>query len=153
MVRRAVLVVALVVALTLALAALSVLALRETVYYPAVAARVGSDLMLRVAGFGVNDEKACEATLAELSKRLVSGCTVCGLVESHCRQGLSDWHGQVLSESPLDAPSARMANGVMVFESANRELAMLVCRETERSSRSAGVGVGCFEAGRTRPVR
>lgn len=140
-----------VLALIVALSAAAIEYLPGTLYFPIVKFRHGSELDITFLGAGFADIEACTIKSGELSKPLQESRA--GIVTTACIRGLDGESRKVLSREPLDAPSIRMQNGVVVvFQSREPRISLDACVQSEAASKAFSVEkrLICIPAGRSR---
>lgn len=137
------------------IAALSVAAIRylpDTLHYPVVKLRSGTEFEVIFLGNGVANIAACTRKTSELARPLRDSNA--GLdISTNCWQGLDVESRKLLSNAPLTTPSARMGNGVtVIYRSRDPNVALLACRQSEAASRPLEPGklVRCVEPGKPR---
>lgn len=142
-----------VVGITALLTALAVPALRATLHYPTLAVSVAPGLRMGFSSYGATSRDDCEASLERQAAALRQNCPACVLEERRCLGAPPASFFAALSQAPLDTPSARYADGVIVYSSAVPELALAVCRESERQTALAPPDkrMRCFAPGMPRP--
>lgn len=97
-----------------------------------------------------NDEHSCRRVLHEMARRIVSVCQSCEVIESKCLGSLNPEQRRLLSAEPLDSPSARLENAIVVYKSLDSEAALAGCKESERLSSST---LRCYGPAEQRPLR
>lgn len=95
---------------------------------------------------------ACEGMVSNFSNGITSSCPKCRIRSAACLKSLDEAQGKYLSPEPIDAPSVAIANGVIVFQSADRKLAMTACEGTARATAATKQPVTCFAPGAARPA-
>jgi UDP-GlcNAc:undecaprenyl-phosphate/decaprenyl-phosphate GlcNAc-1-phosphate transferase len=94
----------------------------------------------------------CESTLGNIARETLMSCPLCRAKLMKCLDHLSPDQMAQMSDQPLAIPSGRMASGVVLFKSANDELAHTSCIASEKEALSRDVAFKCFAAGATRPA-
>lgn len=143
----------LVVAVTAILTLGAVPALRGTLHYPSMVVTTGQAMRMDFSNYGVTDHQDCEAGLTRQAVALQQNCPTCEIGEKRCITRPSATFFNTLSEDPLDSPSARYAGGVVVFSSDVQDIALAVCRESEKQTAQAAPGqrLRCFAPATRRP--
>lgn len=93
----------------------------------------------------------CEMALGSVARQTTKNCPACSARQLSCERQLEADQQLALSDSALDVASGRMRNGVVIYRSANSELAQAACRASEQKSVGRGVRFKCFAAGSERP--
>ena len=144
--------------IVLALIALGLMILpRPSLYYPNIVVDAVDSMQLDFLLSGRQDKAACEAANAEIANALVTSCRECRIRSQTCIKNLPSELRQRFDETPLAVPSARMANGIIIFSAplvaGVPDLALLACQESERQAVLKGdkVKVACYPAGAPRP--
>ncbi len=101
---------------------------------------------------GQASSERCEKMLADVVNSIVGVCPQCRTVARKCLDKLDDRQSEILSDRPLNLYSARMPNGVTLYESSQADLARLSCQATERHAESAKVSVKCYPPATARPL-
>lgn len=122
---------------------------RPPPHYPYMVMDAAENLSI---SFLLNAQKSsadCEATIANIASAMLANCPNCRIKQLQCLSELSAEQERQLSKAPLSIPSARMANGVALYNSQNPALALSACQESERQSAHSGNGatfLKCFQA-------
>lgn len=126
--------------------------LRDTLYYRHVVMEVDDDMRLEFVHYGLVDQSACERDLATVLGAIEKTCGACRILEKQCLKGLSSEQLSLLSEKPVNMPSARLPDGVVAYISTNHDAALAACKESERQTSQAAPGkrVQCFPSGTPR---
>lgn len=111
--------------------------LRGTLFYPRLTALVAHDLQMEFSSHGVSDHLKCNASLESQTAALRQTCPNCTIINRVCVTSPEPSFFIPYSDEPLTVPSGRHSGGVVLYRSANPELALAVCRETERQSTQA----------------
>jgi FlaA1/EpsC-like NDP-sugar epimerase len=86
---------------------------------------------------GRRDQASCERLATNVSNGVLAACPACRVREKKCLDALDERQRLLLSEKPLDVPSARLADGgVIAFLSRDARLALESCRESEKQATS-----------------
>ncbi|MEY3202545.1 MAG: hypothetical protein RIR70_2095, partial [Pseudomonadota bacterium] len=117
--------------------------------HPYIKAETEAGVSVTLLNYGTPDRHRCEQQVADMSRAMQSACPVCKVVERGCKAELSEEEYDWLSDQPLTAPSARSAEGVIVFQAPASELAHATCRLSE--GHNAGDTLRCFAPGADRP--
>lgn len=141
----------------MALIAFGLVALpRPTIYYPHVVVEA-KGLRIEFLLNGLQGETACEAAAATVVDTFATSCHGCGALEQSCIKNPPQELRRRFDETPLDVPSARMANGIVTYNSTQAgnvpDVALMACRESERQAKLIGdqAKVACYPAGAARP--
>jgi hypothetical protein len=139
----------LVLGLTVLLSAAAIEFLPETMYFPVVEYSTPEKIQVALFKNGELDKTGCEMgarQVAEAVRAICPGCKVAG----RCVRGLDAERRKILSRDPLATPSVRQQSGTlaMTFATEDPELALGVCRQTERQTASLPVDqrLRCFPA-------
>ncbi len=110
-----------------------------------------SPLRLTMLMDGQPGAERCERMIASMASSILSVCPQCRTVTRTCLSALTPEQQNILSERALPVDSARLPNGVTLYESVNPKLARLTCEASERQS-AGHVPITCNPAGSARPV-
>lgn len=103
-----------------------------------------SHLMTTMLMAGVGSRNQCESTLRNITGSILSSCQQCKVVTSRCLEELSTDLDALLSDGPIPDYSARLPNGVALYQSTDTELARQACQESERRSDATRAMVRCY---------
>lgn len=81
-------------------------------------------------------EGICQETALTVARVVTASCPNCTIGSQECIAGRDIDTARVLGNLPLSSPSARAANGVIIYQSKNPEIALSTCRGAE--SQTAG---------------
>ena len=139
----------LILGLTLALTAAAIEFLPATLYFPVIEYAAPEDLQIALLKNGELDQSSCEQAARRMESTIRAHCPACRVV-GRCLHGLDAERRRILSLEPLSTPSARIAGGklTMTFSSRDPQLALDVCRQTERQTAAQPVDqrLRCFPA-------
>ena len=124
----------------------------RTPQYPNLKFEVLGGISLSMLMDGQATAGNCQYTAASLEANILSACTQCRTVSRECVSRLSPEQHKVLSEASLEDYSARMPNGVVVYQARDTRLARLACEESERQLAGSRTPVTCHAPGEDRPV-
>ena len=143
----------LVVALTALLTLGAVPALRGSLHYPSMAVTIAPGTQMNFILYGLTDHQECEAGLVRQATAIHLKCPTCQIGEQRCITHPAATLFDTLSEDPLASPSARYADGVIVFSSTVQGFALAVCRESAQQSVQAAPNqrLRCFAPATPRP--
>ncbi len=141
-------------ALLTGVAVIAVIPLRDASRYPYIVMEAPDGLRATFLHRGRPEAAQCEADVAKFVAAIQSKCAACKIVEKNCLDKLEPNQSQMLAATPLDVPSARLADGVVTFKSPNANAALGVCRESERrASMGSNEGfVECYLPGQVRKL-
>ena len=127
--------------------------LAPSFHHPLLVVEAPGGIRLNILQRGQKGTQCSEAVATQFAA-IQGSCPTCPIVESRCVSRLSDAQRQWFGEAPLSMPSARMANGVIVYEAPDVSLALQTCQESERQARvnPPSSRVTCNPAGTTRPL-
>ena len=127
--------------------------LAPSFHHPLVVVDAPGGIRLNILQRGQKGTQCSEAVATQLAA-IQGSCPICRIVESRCVSRLSDAQRQWFGEAPLSTPSARMQNGVIVYEAPDASLALQACQESERQARvnPPSSRVTCNPAGAARPL-
>lgn len=137
----------------LALIALGLMILpRPALYYPNVISDTGN-MQLDFLLYGRQDKIACENAAAAIANAITTSCRECRIQTQTCLLKPSPEMLRRLDETPLDVPSARLANGIVTYNALQTDIALITCQESERQAALKGdqAKVACYPAGANRP--
>jgi hypothetical protein len=139
----------LILGLTLLLTAAAIEFLPETLYFPVVEYSAPENIQIALLKNGELDRTSCEQGARKLADAIRASCPACKVVE-RCFRGLDAERRKILSQEALSTPSARQQGGklTMTLASADPQLALAVCRQSEQQSASQPVDqrLRCFPA-------
>ena len=139
----------LVLGLTVLLSAAAIEFLPETMYFPVVEYSTPEKIQIVLLKSGQLDQSSCDQDLRQVVNAVRANCPACKVVE-RCVRGLDAEHRKILSREPLATPSVRQQSGklTMTLATEDPELALGVCRQTERQTASLPVDqrLRCFPA-------
>ena len=139
----------LVLGLTVLLSAAAIEFLPETLYFPVVEYSTPEQIQIALFKNGELDSSSCEQSVRQAANAVRANCPACKVVE-RCVRGLDAEHRKILSREPLATPSVRQQSGklTMTLATEDPELALGVCRQTERQTASLPVDqrLRCFPA-------
>ena len=93
---------------------------------PAAAGSTGS-MALTFLVDGQTTAERCERTVNNLASSMLTVCTRCRVEARLCLADLTPEQEKLLSEKALESYSARLPNGITLYESADTGLAKLTC--------------------------
>lgn len=124
-------------------------------YYPQVSVEAGESaggaLKLDFIFDGKPTLGECEALTGNIARILLKACPQCKIQVVTCDPVLSPSLHELLSETPIPTPSGRMANGVIIFEATNPELALASCQAAQAQALKTANPVSCHAADTPRP--
>jgi hypothetical protein len=139
----------LILALALALTAAAIEFLPATLYFPVIEYAAPENIRIALLKNGELDQSSCEQSASRVASAIRAQCPACQVV-GRCFRGLDAERRKILSREPLSTPSARIAGGklTMTFASQDPQLALAVCRQTERQTAAQPVDqrLRCFPA-------
>ena len=141
-------------ALLTGVAVIAVIPLRDASRYPYIIIEAPDGLRATFLHRGRPKANQCEADVAKFVAAIQAKCVACKIVEKNCLDKLEPDQSQMLAAAPLDVPSARMSDGIVTFKSPNPNVALAVCRESERQA-SMGPKEGfveCYSPGQVRKL-
>lgn len=94
----------------------------------------------------------CDATIARLGSTILASCPTCRIKQLQCLTELDPAQRQLLSNEPLDIPSARMPSGVAIYAAPSPAIALPACQESQRIAAGSPTPVTCFAANTARTV-
>ncbi len=126
---------------------------RPSLYYPHVVVDVAGDLRLDFLLYPRQDKVACQAEGSSVANAIVASCSLCRTVERRCLENPESELTSRFGSEPLAVPSARMANGVILYSSKQAGSDLLACQQGEQQAAQRGeqVKVTCYPAGVERP--
>lgn len=143
----------LIVLICLTLIALGLMILpRPALYYPNVISDTGN-MQLDFLLYGRQDSIACESAAAAIANAITASCRECRIQSQTCLLKPPPEMLQRFDETPLDVPSARLANGIVTYNAQRADIALATCQESERQAALKGdqAKVVCYPAGASRP--
>lgn len=88
----------------------------------------------------------CEALTGNIAQAVLKRCPQCRVKHLQCESTLDESRQTLLTDAPLATASGRMANGVVLFHTADPELALAACQATETQTAAGSNPVKCFAA-------
>jgi FlaA1/EpsC-like NDP-sugar epimerase len=131
------------------------IAARPAQQHPFLLIDADEGLTLTILQNSAASASACEGMVSNFANGITSSCPKCRIRSSACIKSLDEAQSRFLSPEPIDAPSLAIANGVIVFQSADRKLAMTACEGAAHVSASAKEltqRLTCFAPGAARPA-
>ena len=116
------------------MAVFAVIPLRDASLYPHIIIEAPDGLRVTFLHRGRPKATQCEADVAKFVAIIQAKCAPCKIVEKNCLDKLEPDQSQMLAAAPLDVPSARLPDGIVTFKSPNPNVALAVCRESERQA-------------------
>lgn len=139
----------LILGLAVALTAAAIEFLPDTLYFPVIEYAAPENIRVALLKHGELEQSTCEQTASRVASTIRAHCPTCRVV-GRCLHGLDAERRKILSREPLATPSARIAGGklTMTFSSPDPQLALAVCRQTERQTAARPVDqrLRCFPA-------
>jgi hypothetical protein len=139
----------LILGLTMLLTAAAIEFLPETLYFPVVEYSTPENIQIALLKNGELDRSRCEQGAIQVANAIHASCPACKVIE-RCFRGLDAERRKILSQEPLSMPSVRQQGGklTMTLATEDPQLALGVCRQTERQSASQPVDrrLRCFPA-------
>jgi lipopolysaccharide/colanic/teichoic acid biosynthesis glycosyltransferase len=125
-----------------------------THYFPYLDIAGPESTRIKVLQRGQAQYAQCERTVAVEEAAIHKVCPSCRVETSGCLTDLDAPKKRWLGEESIALHSARMAYGVIVFESPQKEVALGACQESEKQSMSNALisRVKCFPAETKRPL-
>jgi len=126
---------------------------RAQVFYPMVkveTADPSGNLTLSFLFHSRPTLQGCEAINGNISRVLLSACPQCRITQIQCLNKLDETQQTWLTAAVLPTTSGQMANGVVLYDSTNTELALSTCQASEKQSASGQNPIKCFPANATR---
>ena len=126
-----------ILALTAGLTAAAIQFLPQTLFFPVIEYTVAEGIHVAMYRTGELNRAACEQSAAPAA-RLLRQCLDCKLVE-RCVRGLDAAHRQILSRSPLAAPSAGQPGGALTitFAASDPDAALAACQQMAAQTANA----------------
>ncbi len=131
------------------------MASRSAQQHPFLLIDADEGLTLTILQRSATSAAACDGMVSNFANGISSSCPKCRIRSSACIKSLDEAQGRYLSPEPIDAPSVAIANGVIVFQSADSKLAMTACEGTARaaaSTKDPRQRLTCFAPGTARPA-
>jgi len=95
--------------------------------------------------------QGCETTNGSIARELFLKCPQCKVTMIQCPNSLDADQKRQISTAALPTPSGRMSNGVVIFNSANPNLALSLCQSSENQTINGKNPIKCFNANSPRP--
>jgi len=93
----------------------------------------------------------CETTNGKIARELFLKCPQCKVTLIQCPKTLDVDQQKQMSTTALPTPSGRMANGVVIFNAVNPNLAQRLCQGSENQTTKGKNPIKCFNANSPRP--
>lgn len=116
-------------------------------FYPAVTIEAPDPsgiISLRFLLQGYPSITECETITANIARRTLKQCPQCRIAKLSCEQTLNPAEQNLLSVTPIEYPSGRIANGVVLFQSANPQHALAACQSAELQTTNTRHGIKCY---------
>lgn len=108
-----------------------------------------SDLSITFLERGLPQSQPCQSILASMASTATSTCIHCVVQQANCLDTLTPAQQAALSTDPLDVPSAWVANGVILYRSANHpDIAEHACQKSHE--KMSALGMTCQAAHQSR---
>lgn len=125
-------------------------------YYPIVEIETNDPTGTLTVSFlleSVTTLSECEAITGNIARVTTKSCLQCRIKKLSCETELSETERTLFTETPLSVPSGRMANGAIMFNAANAQLALDTCQASEAHSTKSVNPIKCHAANtpRTKP--
>ena len=123
-------------------------------YYSYLAADVEGGTNVKLLQFGLKTMAQCQRQISTMTNAITRTSPGSKITESNCLTQLTDTQESWLSSAPLPLPSARLQNGIVVYESSRPEEALAACQVSEQQSktRQPGVEITCYPPNTLRPL-
>ena len=156
----------LVIGLLFALCAGAVFLLQDPLHYPwivtethvkladrpsSAAANPTSSIKISFIGNGLKSAPSCQRQVVAMINALRTNCPSCVIHEFECLNPPSAHRRSYLSNEPADMPVALYASGVVIYESANRDLAVATCEQSEKLGGQA-LQMRCLPSNTPKPM-
>ena len=99
----------------------------------------------------VANEQRCEALNGNVARSILTSCPFCAVKQLNCSKTLDPEQQLALSTAPVNTPSGKISNGVILYEASHPELAQTACNLSAEQSRKGKTPITCFKAGVERP--
>lgn len=119
-------------------------------YFPSIEVAAG-DISLSFLFNSQSSLSACEALTGNVARVTLDGCPLCLVQKLRCDSALMPSEQLLLTDGPLNIPSGRMNNGVVVFNSTNASLALSACQTSQAISATSKNPIQCFPPKVSRP--
>ena len=128
--------ISLIIAGLLIFSSIWILVNRDNRLYPLMVMDVTEKENLNISFLlhGTNSLSNCETTIATLARTVLAKCSNCRIKQLQCLDDLDEEQERQLSTAPLGIPSARMANGVVLFHAQDATVALSACETSERET-------------------
>lgn len=123
---------------------------KDGLFYPKLEIAAGNQVETTFLLNGRNTVSSCENVVRRVGDAVLSACPTCRLTFSACLSALDPAERRLLSAEPLNMPSSRLTDGVIIYRSNDKNLALQACQESERVSPSIA-RLACFEPDTPRP--
>lgn len=151
MTARAAKLIALVAAISIAIAAvLTPLLQQERHFFPWLKVAAPDNLEIRFLLAGQQSRAQCASLVASMVSATRSTCKTCKVIEQTCLDHLDADQEDYLDATPLDMPVVHMANGVIIFTAPGENTALAACQESGKQAVNGQMA--CYPAGSARPV-
>src|SRR4051812_46833237 len=122
-------------------------------YYPNVVVDVPTDLRLYFLREAFPERFSCETSASTIANAIRASCPSCKIAAEQCITKLRPDQQKLLSTEPLEFPSARSGDGVIIYSSADEAVASAACRGAQEQTASSGrLQAKCFEPHAPRPL-
>ena len=125
---------------------------RHPIYYGKIDLQIINGPTLSFILDGKPSEEKCMFESQLISSAITAGCTECQLLTQTCSSNPAEDTIRFLGNDPIEYPSSRIANGVLLYKANSTEAAMKVCKESElQSMQKSSIPLKCFAPGDVRP--
>lgn len=117
------------------------------IFYPAVTIEAidpSETITLKFLLDGRPSITECEIITANIARRTLKQCPQCRITQLSCESTLDSAEQNLLSAIPIESPSGRMVNGIVLFQSPNPEATLAACQTAELQTAKTRHAIKCY---------
>ncbi|MFA5913369.1 MAG: undecaprenyl-phosphate galactose phosphotransferase WbaP [Burkholderiales bacterium] len=110
--------------------------LRHKGNFAHVRIQAGNDLTLTFLRQHIRGHEDCESAAESFAELMIANCPICRITRQECLHELSTEQSNLFSDAPVPYTTARLQNGVMIYQAADPQAALATCRLSEEHAPS-----------------
>lgn len=114
---------------------------RAPQFHPYVTFQVSDALKIAFLQHAQSTRSQCEATTTRMVQAMLASCSACRVLEIRCLEKLDPRQSKIYHGQPVDIPVMHLPDGTVAFIANTPELALNVCKESERQTARALPGI------------
>lgn len=122
-------------------------------FYPVVVVQTADKFELFFLQNKLSSTKQCAASAETIASLMMENCSKCKVLVQQCTTALPPESRSLLSEVPLQVPSARTPHGVIAYAHPDAKEALAACEQSQKQAEMRGQQnqIVCYPAGNPRP--